>query len=119
MSLRIALDYDNTFSADPEFWTGFITRAKSYNHDIRIVTIRDDRFDITAPMIALEKVTQVIYTRGIAKKWFCEHFTGGFVPDIWIDDKPESILNNSTASPEKLKEWRATRDEQVLGGSFQ
>jgi NAD-dependent SIR2 family protein deacetylase len=104
--MKIALDYDLTYSADPEFWDAFIVLAYKWGHDLRIVTVRDDRLDRRAPLVKLEKKIRVIYTRGVAKKWYCSHFTNGFVPDIWIDDKPESILNNSSATPEFLVGWR-------------
>lgn len=109
--MRIGLDYDNTYSADPRLWRKFIDAARDYGHDVRIVTARDDRFDRTVDMVALERWCPVIYTRGIAKRWFLEHFGGDFVADVWIDDKPESILANSSTTPEALAEWRATRTD--------
>lgn len=109
--MKIGLDYDLTYSADPAFWQLFIGHAVLAGHDVRIVTVRDERFDRTPPLIEVEKLLPVIYTRGVAKRWFCEHFGGGFIPDIWVDDKPESILTNSTLSPEGLAEWREGRGE--------
>lgn len=107
--MRIGLDYDNTYSADPRLWRKFIDAARDYGHDVRIVTARDDRFDRTVDMVNLERWCQVVYTRGTAKRWFCQRFCDDFVPDIWIDDLPESILGNSTTSTEDLAQWRATR----------
>lgn len=109
--LSIALDYDNTYSADPEFWNMVITMAQTFGHDIRAVTARDIDQDRTQPLVELESRLQVIYTSGIAKEFFCTHFANGFVPDIWIDDKPESVLANSSASPERLETWRRERNE--------
>jgi hypothetical protein len=109
--MKIALDYDQTYSADPHLWTDFINSSRRLGHDVRIVTARDDRFDRTDPLIRVEQFLPVIYTRGIAKKWFLTHFGQGFVPDVWIDDKPESILANSTVTQEALADWRANRGE--------
>lgn len=109
--MKIALDFDNTYSADPSLWQAFIRSAVAAGHDIRIVTARDERFDRTAPLAEVEQVLPVIYTRGIAKRWFLEHFGDGFIADVWIDDRPEGILNNSTATPDFLAEWRANRGE--------
>ena len=104
--MKIALDYDQTYSLDPWFWNQFIFLCECSGHDVRIVTIRDPKLDRIDKLQELEKKVQVIYTNGVAKKWFLSHFGEGFTPDIWIDDKPESILNNSTATPEWLVEWR-------------
>jgi hypothetical protein len=109
--MRIALDYDQTYTADPLFWDTFIKGCSIRGHDVRIVTVRDERHDRTAPLIELERRVQIIYTRGVAKQWFCTHFTDGWIPEIWIDDSPRSILENSSASPEWLTDWRATRNE--------
>lgn len=111
--MKIALDYDLTYSLDPDFWSMVVDAAEMCGHEVRIVTIRDERFDRTAPLMQLEKELPVIYTRGVAKKWFLSHFGDGFTPDVWIDDKPESILSNSTFSPEGLVEWRANRGEAL------
>lgn len=110
--MRIALDYDKTYTEDPTAWRLFIFHMRAFGHEVRIVTVRDDRtgLDRTQPLIDLEAFVPVVYTRGIAKRWFCSHFTDGWRPDIWIDDKPETILNNSTLTPEQLTEWRAERD---------
>lgn len=108
--MKIALDYDNTYTLHPEFWQVFIGMATGAGHEIRVVTVRDERFDRTAPLIELEDILPVIYTRGVAKRWYLSHFGDGFVPDVWIDDSPDSIISNSSFSPDALAEWRATRD---------
>jgi len=109
--MKIALDYDLTYTADPYFWSRFLGMCSAHGHKVKVVTVRDDRFDRTAPLVDLEQLVPVVYTRGTAKRWFMEHFGDGFVPDIWIDDKPESILNNSTISPDALAKWRAERED--------
>jgi hypothetical protein len=109
--MKIALDFDNTYSADPNFWNLFLRITKICGHEVRIVTARDERFDRTAALVELEQRVPVVYCRGVAKKWFMTHFGEGFAVDVWIDDKPESILINSEFAPDKLAEWRANRDE--------
>ncbi len=108
---KIALDYDQTYTTDPEMWDGFIAAARRRGHDIRIVTVRDERFDRTLPIIELEKSIEVIYTRGVAKRWFCERFCDDFQPDIWIDDRPQTIHANSDFTAQQLDEWRKSRGE--------
>lgn len=111
--MRIALDYDDTYTRAPSFWTAFLSLCREAGHDVRVVTIRDERYDRTAPLATLEGVVPVIYTRGVAKRWFCTHFTDGFMPDVWIDDRPETILRNSDATPDDLLAWRNNRAEAV------
>lgn len=111
--MKIALDYDNTFNLDRDFWTEFAEMAEEWGHEVRIVTARsptDDR-------LASNRVAglPVVYCDGIAKRFFCRWFVDktatdvhGWNPDIWIDDKPESIGQNSSATEEILKNWRAS-----------
>lgn len=107
--MKIALDYDDTFTLDIEFWTSFINRSLGKGHDVRIVTARNP----IADKIPDEHVEcPIIYCDGIAKRFYCHWFAengNGWNPDIWIDDKPSSIDNNSTASREALDEWRKNR----------
>lgn len=111
--MRIALDYDATYTLDPGFWEEFEEIAGRNGHDVRIVTIRDDRYDRTPDLIELERYFKVIYTRGVAKKWFVSHFVPDFHPvDVWIDDRPETILANSETTPEDLAAWRAQRNAE-------
>lgn len=104
--MKIALDYDLTYTLDPDFWNDFIDMAGGHGHDIRIVTARSpnhDKIDVNLP---------VIYCDGVAKRFHCHWFADdgkGWDPDIWIDDKPQSVDNNSTATKEALAEWRANR----------
>lgn len=109
--MKIALDYDLTYSLDPDFWQWFARGADNFGHEIRIVTIRDDRFDRTQAMIDVERYFKVVYTRGVAKKWYMSHFGDGFIPDVWVDDRPETILSNSATTVEGLAEWREKRAE--------
>jgi hypothetical protein len=110
--VKIALDYDNTYSLDPGFWQQFVWLAEVAGHEVRIVTVRDDRYDRTGPLVDVEKILPVIYTRGVAKKaWLTNNGAGDcWMPDIWVDDTPESILTNSPMTQDGLAEWRATRE---------
>lgn len=108
--MRIALDYDGTYTIDAPMWDWIIGALLRAGHEVRIVTIRDDRHDRTLPLIELEKRVPIIFTRGVAKAWWCLHHAQ-WVPDIYVDDSPRSILENSSATPEWLATWRTTRDE--------
>jgi hypothetical protein len=113
--LRVAIDYDKTYSADPIVFAKLVDLFRDAGHDVRLVTARDERYDCTKVLFDLERVMPVIWTRGTAKNWWCLHFAK-WVPDIVIDDKPGAWLNNSSTSPEDLAEWRANRGEGVNYG---
>lgn len=102
--MQISLDYDDTYTLDPDMWDNFIAIALNSGHDIRIVTARSPVHDI----IPQEFIIPIIYCDGVAKRFVCHHYHD-FDPDVWVDDKPENIENNSTASRDWLAEWRLTR----------
>jgi len=83
--LSIALDYDETFTANRELWTGFIALAKSLNCKITFVTYRmqnAQNMDIIADAYRLG--INIVFSNGQPK-------SSVFVADIWIDDSPITI----------------------------
>lgn len=112
--MRIALDYDNTYTADPTFWDLFIEMAKTAGHEVRMVTYRNEVFDQCRGLTVLHKRgVKIHWTRGVAKRWWMEQFGGGWIPEIWIEDKPEAILHNSSTSANDLAFWRTTEASRV------
>lgn len=87
--MRIALDYDGTYTADPVLWDRFITDAKSRGHKITVVTCRRDteenRQEVVVPGCL------VLFTNLAAKKWAVEQ--RGLTIDVWVDDDPNCIAN--------------------------
>lgn len=100
--MKIALDYDRTWTADPEFWEDFMNLVDNYGHEVRIVTARSKEHDNIDHKVPL---CEVIYCDGVAKKFYCHH-TADWNPDIWIDDKPENITQNGPLTRDQLKQWR-------------
>lgn len=93
--MKIALDYDNTYTAATKLWDAFVKDAISKNHAVRIVTYRSPTSDNDSLISAAKRMgVKVMYTSGTAKRKHCSD--KGWEPDIWIDDKPESILEDST-----------------------
>lgn len=103
--MRIALDYDETYTLNPNFWNDFISASIRNGVDIRVVTARSPVHDVIPEPFSIP----IIYCDGVAKRFVCHHFNG-WDPDVWIDDKPQAVDNNSTATREWLAEWRATRE---------
>jgi hypothetical protein len=106
--MKIALDFDMTYTLDPEMWDMIIEGLVWKKHDVRIVTTRNPIHD----KIQRDVKIPIIYCDGIAKRYYCHWFVDdGWDPDIWVDDKPQSVDNNSPTTREQLTEWRATRTE--------
>lgn len=86
--LRIALDYDGTYSADPEMWEHFIDLVHTFGHEIFVVTMR-------YPEEAIWHKTPcpVFYTSRQGKKRYMENL--GYTFDIWIDDNPHWVLEST------------------------
>ncbi len=103
--MNIALDYDGTYTADPDFWYEFINTAKVRGHDVFIVTFRDEDYDKNDELTFLEEDgVDIFYTKGVAKVWWMEQF--GCRVDIWIDDTPAALLSNSSMTSRSLADWR-------------
>lgn len=88
--MKIALDYDETITLDPQFWVAIITWAKASKHEIKIVTSRPASYykitgyndDIEA--YAKDNDVAIIYCDGNPKRMYYD-------ADVWIDDTPASI----------------------------
>jgi hypothetical protein len=91
--MRIALDYDKTYTADPEMWDCFITLAKSHGHSVEVVTMRRREWSEAIPEQLSERASRVEYTDRKAKKPHMEAL--GRPVDVWIDDMPQFILQDA------------------------
>jgi hypothetical protein len=93
--MKIAIDYDQTFTLDPLFWADFIRLLKSRGHSAMIVSSRqemdDNRQQIYWELEALDILIPIFLTSGVAKEFFCEQ--AKIKIDVWIDDNPGSIVN--------------------------
>ncbi len=90
----IALDYDGTYTADPELWLNFVKIAQSRGHKVVCVTMRYQH-EIEAADFdpRLKELVTVFPTGREAKK---KHMRmKGWNIDIWIDDVPEWIFEGS------------------------
>lgn len=112
MTLKIALDYDNTYTADKELWDKFTDMVQLMNHKVFIVTMRSRESDWNDELGVLDKKLSlpVIFCDGRPKRRVCEEL--GIHVDIWIDDYPEGIHLGTQYSPTQLEEWRA--EQQTL-----
>lgn len=89
-NMTIALDFDDTLTADPEFWWTFAALAEAHGHRVVIVTYRLKSGEF-APEV--DRVVQgrlpVVWTERQPKRPAAD--AAGYEVDIWIDDMPELI----------------------------
>lgn len=93
--LRIAVDYDDTFTADPNLISNFIKEAKSAGHTVYMVTARRETEEncdqINADLDHWCCQVPIIFTSLESKLIACQR--RGVQIDIWMDDDPRSLVN--------------------------
>ena len=99
-----ALDFDGTYTRDPELWLTFIKLLAARGHDVVVATMRTfDERDTMCPKL-LEAVPWIVFTSRRAKKEYLAAF--GIHPDIWIDDQPHFLFADG-AKADELPEDKA------------
>lgn len=82
--MKIALDLDGTYSADPDLWDEFIARAKMRGHEVICVTNRPfEPVGIRIPSV------EILLAGAEYKNAYAS--AEGHKVDIWIDDQPGTI----------------------------
>ena len=94
--MRIALDYDGSYTADPALWDAFIASARLRGHEVHLVTMRAE----SEPVRLGAHVDRIHYTDRKAKRPYME--ARGLPVQVWIDDMPDFILQG--AAPRSLAE---------------
>lgn len=80
--MRIALDFDGTYTEDEILWAAFVNKAKERGHYVAFVTARKDdgynqELEAAAQMLAID----IVYCDARPK-------SECFKADVWIDDNP-------------------------------
>lgn len=86
--MLISIDYDGTFTADPDLWRRFIADAERQGHRVICVTGRKAAPDYSREPRLPESVPVVLagddWKRHAAAK-------AGYAVTVWIDDMPEMV----------------------------
>lgn len=93
--LVIALDYHNTYSADPKFWDTFIYMCWMRKIDVYCVTHHTGEKQNDKLLDSIGKILDkdhIIFTMGKAKEDYCKSI--GLDIDIWIDNNPIHIIED-------------------------
>lgn len=88
----IALDYDGTYTNDPEAWIKFIELFLTAGHEVICVTMRTPD-EVTDMCSILKDIIPIIPTSRASKEKFLLKFN--IKPDVWIDDNPFWIYEDS------------------------
>lgn len=87
----IALDYDQTYTKDPELWNFFIRKAFKRGHQIICVTMRYV-YEGEDVINSVGKECNIIFTGRKAKLSYLHERQ--IKPDVWIDDNPMWLYVN-------------------------
>lgn len=85
--MRIALDYDGTYTQDPILWMNFIASSIDRGHEVVCVTMRHQKTEAVNGMPC-----EVIYTDRKAKMFHMAQI--GRPVDVWIDDNPQWLVRD-------------------------
>ena len=91
--MMLALDYDDTYTRDPEFWNAVIDLANARGHSVICATLRspEEGADVLAALG--DRVEDIVFTSRKAKHWAV--YAAGYMPSVWIDDMPQYIFQDA------------------------
>lgn len=96
--MLISLDYDKTWTTAPALWEGMVKTFKAANHRFVCVTSRAateaNKKELAG---SIGKHMPIVYCNHQPKVE--EANKAGYQPDIWIDDRPETI-------PVNVEQWQ-------------
>ena len=92
--MLLGLDYDGTYTLDPDCWDQVIELFKKKEHEVVLVTLRYSPPEDRVPK------TRIICTSRMAKEKFC--LSIGLKVDVWSDDTPFFINVNHHTYQEKI-----------------
>lgn len=91
----ISLDYDDTYTRDPEAWNQFIKLFRSRGHKVYVVTMRYEPHEGDIVKRELAHLADGIFFTGrlLKEKFMLDR---GIMIQVWIDDQPRLICGDDT-----------------------
>jgi len=89
----ISVDFDETWTKDPEAWRTFARLFRGRGHTIIVTTNRDDIpgfSDLVRRAVGTRAVKEVIFAGAKPKRRAASE--RGYDVDVWIDDHPEMVV---------------------------
>jgi hypothetical protein len=92
--MNISIDFDHTYTQDPQLWQSFIAQALKHGHHVYCVSARHywqttEVYSTIGKQIGIENC---FLTDRKAKQAFM--LAHGITIDVWIDDTPQSITQD-------------------------
>lgn len=87
------LDFDGTYTEDPELWDAFVTLAKQRGHQVTFVTSRDDNCMASVHEAATKLGIEALACNGLPKIKTADD--NGLLVNIWIDDMPGMLFTQA------------------------
>jgi hypothetical protein len=88
--MRIAIDFDETLTADAALWRGFVDLCRAGGHNVICVTARrgtDENRETLGEWMESHGLTIPVFFTSLGSK--VDYMTkAGLKVDIWIDDDP-------------------------------
>lgn len=96
--MLIALDYDNTWTQAPELWGQLVKAFRVQGHRFVCVTSRQDTYANQQELrSSIGQHMPIVFCNHTPKAKHAKQH--GYKPDIWIDDRPETI-------PTSARQWK-------------
>jgi len=93
----VSLDYDDTYTRDPELWNQVVTLMKSRGHTVYVVSARYDRqMDEVYNSVGSIIGRGNCYSTNMQQKREYMAKEYGIFIDVWIDDMPEMIVEKDS-----------------------
>jgi len=91
----ICIDYDDTYTRDPDYWMLVIEAALVKGHEVICCTMRYPEEAEDMEVKFRSRICPIYFTSRKAKKPYLA--IRGINPDVWIDDSPHWILNDASS----------------------
>lgn len=91
----ISLDYDDTYTRDPQMWNDLIGIMQRAGHTVYCVTMRAPAEGRAVKESLESRVDGIFFTARQAKRDFMN--TRGIQIDVWVDDNPAFILMDAAS----------------------
>lgn len=111
----IALDFDGTYTEDPELWNTVVTHMQHRGYEVFCVTMRyDNEFEAPVVRNCLEHiVNRIIFTGRKAKEKFLDEL--GIKVNVWIDDRPYYVYIDGSSPVANIPQ-RILKDRETYTG---
>lgn len=94
--MHVAIDYDDTYTRDPEAWNQVILILIAAGHTVWCVSLRNERVmkEVRDTVGQYVGEDACFGTNNVSKRSYM-YVQEGIYIDVWIDDSPEFIANNA------------------------